>query len=208
MPDIGYLGFEPNSTCTSYIQKLVKLNHFNKVTIQCCALSNRVQTLELEKTLMDDSRASVITSLRPGYFSEKESVLSLDYDLFWSDLKISFVKIDVEGSELEVLRGMIKSINKYNPVIVCEVLDSHDESVFEFTQTRATQLSDFLHSTNYSIIQLETCKTKHNLVSFKQIDSIVTKQWTPKSSDYNDYLFYPSNIEQEVLKKLNSIKSS
>lgn len=204
-PSNKYLGFEPNSTCTSYTQQLVKLNRFTNCTIQNCALSNKVQTLVLEKTLDDDSRASVISSLRPGYFSEKEFVLALDYDSFYLDRKISFVKIDVEGGELEVLQGMKQSIIRHKPLIVCEVLDSHDESVFEFTQERATQLSDFLYTIDYKIIQLETSRALNKLVSFKTIETINLKQWTPKSYDLNDYLFYPSNKEHEILNELQNI---
>jgi len=204
-PSVEYLGFEPNSTCTSYTQQLVKSNGFTNCIIQNCALSDKVQTLILEKTSADDSRASVITNLRPGYFVEKEFVLSLDYDSFYLNRKISFVKIDVEGGELEVLQGMKQSIISHNPLIVCEVLDSYDESVFEFTQIRATQLSDFLHSVNYRIIQLETSRALNKLVSYKKIKSISIKQWTPQSYDFNDYLFYPTIMERHVFTKLQNI---
>lgn len=204
-PVVNYLGFEPNSTCTSYVQQLIKSNHFANCVIQNCALSDKVQTLILEKTSADDSRASVIANLRPDYFEEKEFVLSLDYNSFYLDRKISLVKIDVEGGELEVLTGMKESLLKHNPIVVCEVLDSHNESVFEFTQNRATQLSDLLKSINYSIVQLETSRTLHKLVSSKKIDSIIIKQWTPRSYDFNDYLFYPVILEKEVFKKLSQI---
>ena len=205
-PATEYLGFEPNSTCTSYAQQLVKLNRFNNCTLQNCALSQKTQIMELEKTFVDDSRASVIASLRPAYFSSKESILALNYDSFYLERKISFIKIDVEGGELEVLQGMKESIMKHEPLITCEVLDYHDESTFEFAQTRATQLTELLRSVNYAIIHLETSKSNHNIVAFKKIDSILLKQWTPLSSYSNDYLFFPQNMENEVLTKLkNSI---
>ena len=159
----------------------------------------------MEKTSADDSRASVIANLRPDYFEDKEFVLSLVYDSFYLDRKISLVKIDVEGGELEVLTGMKESLLKHNPIVVCEVLDSHNESVFDFTQNRATQLSDFLKSINYSIVQLETSRTLNKIVSCKKIESIIIKQWTPRSYDFNDYLFYPGNKESEVFEKLNII---
>jgi FkbM family methyltransferase len=206
--EINYLGFEPNSTCTSYAQKLIKMNLFSNSIIQNCALTDKVQNLVLEKTAVDDPRASVIKDLRPDYFEEKEFVLSLDYDSFYLDQKICFVKIDVEGGELEVIKGMKLSLKKHKPIIVCEVLDSHDKSVFEFTQKRATQLSDLLHSINYSIIKLETSSVLNKLVSFDKVETIILKQWTPKSYDLNDYLFYPEDIEQEVLSKIKGIVST
>jgi FkbM family methyltransferase len=204
-PKIKYIGFEPNSTCSSYSQHLIKINSFSDCTIQNCALFNNTGILILEKTWIDDARASVIFPLRPNYFTDKENVIALDYDTFYLNKIISFVKIDVEGAELDVLLGMKKSLIKYQPIIVCEVLDSHDPSVFDFTQARALQLSEFLKSLNYSIIQLETRKSKYSIISFNKLDSIVIRQWTFKSCDFNDYIFCPTSKEQEVLINLSRI---
>ena len=202
-PNSNYIGFEPNSTCTSYSQQLIKLNNFSHCIIYNCALSNRVQNLVLEKTLVDDCRASVVSSLRPDYFNEVEYVLALDYQSYFIDKNISFVKIDVEGGEYEVLVGMKSAIEKYQPVITCEVLDSHNQEVLEFTQQRATLVSEFLSSINYRIIQLQTNNSR--IVSFKQIDSINIKQWTPASYGLNDYLFYPLKSEDIILTNLNEL---
>ena len=158
----------------------------------------------LEKTFIDDVRATIVPELRPGYFVKEEQVLSLNYDDFYQDYKIAFVKIDVEGAELDVLTGMKNSLIKYKPIIVCEVLDSHDESVLEFTQHRASELSSFLHNIGFELIQFET-NNAHEIIAFTKIDSISIKQWTTESYNLNDYLFYPSERELEIFQKLNQI---
>lgn len=204
-PGINYLGFEPNSTCCSYTQELIRINNYKGCILQNCALSTNVSNLILEKTAVDDPRASVISSLRPDFFEEKEHVLALDYDSFYIDQNITFIKIDVEGAELEAIKGMKNSISRHKPVITCEVLDSHNSSVLTFTQERATLLSDILRSINYSIIRLETGGLTQHIKSFKKLDTISIKQWTPESYSFNDYLFYPIEKEQEILKKLSTI---
>ncbi|MGD0711797.1 MAG: FkbM family methyltransferase [Bacteroidales bacterium] len=204
-PHIKYLGFEPNSTCTSYSQQLVKVNKFSDCIIQNCALSTAVENLVLEKTLIDDSRATLISNLRPNYFTEKEHVLALDYQSFYLNTKISFIKIDVEGAELEVLKGMAKAIIKHQPIIVCEVLDSHSDEVLEFTQKRASLVCNLIKSLNYGIIQLQTSQNNDKLVSFNKIYEIRIKQWTPQSYNYNDYMFYPKNEENSVIEKLREL---
>ena len=35
--------------------------------------------------------------------------------------RVDFVKIDVEGLEFEVLKGMDEVISKYQPVVFCEI---------------------------------------------------------------------------------------
>lgn len=205
LPDAPYLGFEPNSTCTSYSQSLVKINNFENCIIQNCALSDKVQNLKLEKTLLDDSRASVVSALRPRYFVDFEHVIALNYDAFYLGRAIGFIKIDVEGAELEVLKGMQQSIAKYRPIIACEVLDSHSEEAFAFTQGRATELSNLLKSLDYTIIQLETSKTSHNIVAYMEHETIRLQQWTQRSSELNDYLFIPIERSFELKEQLNKM---
>lgn len=202
--EINYIGFEPNSTCVAYSQELVKINQFKDCIIQNCALSTNVQNLVLEKTLSVDPRASVISELRPTYFTDYENVLALDYQSFYLDKKISFVKIDVEGGEYEVLVGMKEALIKYRPVITCEVLDSHSSEQLDFTQNRASKLCTFLKSIDYAIIQLNT--NEKGIIGFSKIDLIKITQWTPKSYALNDYLFYPIEKDDSVIEKLSTNK--
>jgi len=202
-PELEYLGFEPNSTCISYTQQLIKINQFNNCIVQNCALFNSVASLILEKTYIEDSRASLISSLRPNYFEEKENVLALDYQSFYMDKDVSFVKIDVEGAEYEVLQGMKDALVKYKPIITCEVLDCHSSETFDFTQKRATLVSELLKSIDYEIVQLYA--NKNSIISYNKIDSILIKQWTHESEFLNDYLFYPSDKKKSVLEKLNNM---
>lgn len=202
-PDSDYLGFEPNSTCASYVQKLIKINRFKNCTIHNVGLSTEIGILQLEKDSDTDSRASVVSNFRPNYFSEKENVLALDYQSFYIEKVVNFIKIDVEGAEYEVLKGMEKAIKKHRPVITCEVLDSHSASVFDFAQDRAAQLCTMLQSWNYNIINLQT--ESSTIANYEKTETIKLIQWTQKSLALNDYLFYPAEMEEEVIKKLKKI---
>lgn len=204
-PESDYLGFEPNSTCASYVQKLIKINKFKNCTIHNVGLSTKVEIMQLEKDSDTDSRASVVSNLRPNYFSTKESVFVLDYQSFYLDKIVNFIKIDVEGAEYEVLKGMEKAIQKHRPVITCEVLDSHNETVLNFVQNRANQLCAMLESWNYKIIHLQT--ESSIILNYEKIDVIKLIQWSLKSLALNDYLFYPAEMEKDVIEKLQKIVS-
>lgn len=204
-PEIKYLGFEPNSTCTSYVNLLIEKNKFNNCIIQNVALSSQVENLTLEKSINVDSRASVISLLRPNFFTEEEVIFSVDYSSFFPNEQIGFIKIDVEGAEYEVLKGMEESIRKFNPIIVCEVLDSHNQDVFEFTQKRATLVSNLVKSLNYGILQLIKNQKTSCLDSFKELDKITINQWTAESEAFNDYIFYPIVQQMNVVNVVNEI---
>ena len=64
---------------------------------------------------------------------------------------VSFIKIDVEGGGLGVLRGADKTIAKHRPVILCEVEDR--ESRFG---TTVDQLSEFFRARNYVARKITT----------------------------------------------------
>ena len=63
----------------------------------------------------------------------------------------AFVKIDVEGAELDVLRGMSQTIQSHRPIIVYEV-DDGDPAAFERKQGNCRS---FLHPFGYRIAILE-----------------------------------------------------
>lgn len=206
-PNISYIGFEPNPICYAYLKELIKVNKFHNIRILNCALSFSAQVLKLEKILPDDVRASIISHLRPGFSKDEDLVVTIDYDTWFLNEHISFIKIDVEGSEMEVLRGMKQSITKHQPIIVCEVLDIHHPSVAEYAQARATELTRFLSSLNYGIIRFRTCSTNHKIRYIEKIDTISLVQWTQNSLYMNDYLFYPYSREEEIMENLISICS-
>jgi hypothetical protein len=57
----------------------------------------------------------------------------LDYVVNELGLKrVDWVKIDVEGAELHVLRGFKDSIVKFKPKIIIEVKEFNRKEVFEF----------------------------------------------------------------------------
>ncbi len=203
MPEVHYLGFEPNSTCTFYTQQLIKENKLEDCMVYNCALSEKVQNIVLEKSLADDKRASIVSSLRPNSFTDSEYVLAVNFDALEFREKVSFIKIDVEGAEYEVLSGMEQMLKRDQPIITCEVLDSHAKEELEFTQKRADLVFEMLSSLDYSIIQLKT--SKRGIKSYKKLDGFEIKQWTIDSSVLNDYVFYPTKKEKEVLSILKAI---
>lgn len=64
--------------------------------------------------------------------SAQGSLLAIPGDVVLASTPVSFIKIDIEGMELEALRGMACTIARWRPTIFVEVADEHVEQVFQF----------------------------------------------------------------------------
>ncbi len=191
-PDVQYVGFEPNVSCCYYIKELIKANKYQKADVYNLALSDKLAHLSLGMDSETDSRASVVAELRPDFFSKKDRVLAFAYDDLQLDEQIAVIKIDVEGAEYGVIKGMQKAIAKYQPVIICEVLDIHSQEAAEFTINQAHDLGQLLTSLDYKIIQLEQSGTRGEIAAYKVLDKFNLAFWTKESPKTNDYVFVPA----------------
>ena len=107
---------------------LVSLENLNSrnVEIHNCALSNNNDYLEIHIPVdKHGNTISYIASLEPrseNTIKRKIEVKMLD-DFNYQN--VSLIKIDVEGHELEVLKGGYETINKYKPHLVIEIEQRH-----------------------------------------------------------------------------------
>lgn len=77
--------------------------------------------------MKDDAYSSLIDTGRKE-LSGKVKVLCVSVDGLLGNIKVDFVKIDVEGLELNVLQSMSNLIQRYHPVIFCEIYKGKIES--------------------------------------------------------------------------------
>lgn len=198
---VQYMGFEPNVNCCFYTNELIRVNHLEKCTILNVALSDERTLVHFEFDSDADPRASINTQLRPSYFSKRIQVLATTFDSDFAQTLPSFIKIDVEGAELAVLKGMQRQLREHAPVIVCEVLDSHGDSLLSYTQNLADELAALLYDLDYQIIRLVQDARCEQVLSYEKIKSFEIKNWEPASMQTNDYVF----CHREKLPKLLTI---
>jgi FkbM family methyltransferase len=128
--DRRYIGFEPNPSCCHYASRLIELNRFTDCTLVPVGLHESAGVLPLHLRFGDDDPTATM-AFEPGLLdvattrcvavSRGDDVLAaLDVEA------IALLKIDVEGVELEVLRGLSGTIERLQPVIVCEILPERD----------------------------------------------------------------------------------
>lgn len=127
-PETPYVGFEPNPICVQYTRELARINGFRDVPIVPAGLSDSDAILDLRMNNDDltDQGASLVADFRPGVqVHHRFPVNVVRFETAERSLGIGtlgVVKIDVEGGEREVLRGLEARITSDRPAIVIEVL--------------------------------------------------------------------------------------
>ena len=126
------LAIEPNPTSFALLEENVRLNHFEHVSLHNLAISDREGMLPFY--ISKQSNISSITP-RSDYVRKMDvPVMTLDALVEKEQVEhVDLVRMDLEGHEIQVLRGMIETIRRDRPWICLEyhapvisVQDRHD----------------------------------------------------------------------------------
>jgi FkbM family methyltransferase len=130
--------FEPNPAAYAYLLKNASLNNFTQLRLNKLALSDTDGNATLFLPL---DLAMTNASLIKDFANQQEQILiqARRFDTYCADNKLNcvdLVKIDVEGAELKVLRGMGHLLDAWMPDIICEVLEPYEDELGKFFQTK------------------------------------------------------------------------
>ncbi len=106
-------GFEPNPPTFELLSQNIALNDVKNVNVYNCGISNSESSGTIRRH-GDNSGCYYIDTSNDGSIK----TITLD-SLELSD--VDFIKIDVAGNELNVLKGAINTIMKYKPLIELEI---------------------------------------------------------------------------------------
>ena len=115
------VAFEPHP----YMHFLLGKSGLRNTTIHPCALGDRNGRVELQVPLEANSERPNLATIAPARSdceSKRYTVALRTLDSF-ELTDVGFIKIDVEGAELNVLRGALETIRASRPVVLCEILD-------------------------------------------------------------------------------------
>ncbi len=121
--------FEPLNTNFKEIEKNIQLNKLKNISAYHVALGSENKTINIKYS---GDMAGI-----GGGRTQKTHLRTLDS----YRLRPTILKIDVEGFEMDVLKGSIKTIMKYHPKIIIET----------HTSTLKREVIDFLKKFNYKV---------------------------------------------------------
>jgi len=128
-PRGSVVAFEPSGVTNQRLLENVGLNGLENVTVHKMGLSDKSAILELNISVNGYEAWNTFVQSEDNKFSKKEQVPVKAFDAFCVEHsldtdKISLIKLDVEGFEMNVLNGATGLLSKSNaPVFMVEFTD-------------------------------------------------------------------------------------
>ena len=172
--------FEPNPVIFKELQKYLP-QIIQNISLYNYALSEKSGKKILKIPIRDSrsNKSNYEEYYKMGLATIHEKNIFENYDEFEINSKkldefnfekrVSFIKIDVEGHEIEVLEGSKELIKKFKPSLMIEIEERHSKRSLE-------ESISYVCSLGYQVF----CLKNKELVPFKKISS-------PK--DYNNFIF-------------------
>ena len=145
--------FEPVPANAALVRRNAQLNQFSNITVFEQAVSASSGKAELLVAHYSGGSTLSVADTPPDLKDRMMvDIVAID-DLITQKaiLPPTMIKIDVEGAELEALRGMTETIKTYQPIILYEI-DDGNRAAFEHKQAA---LQTFIEGLGYTTTPLE-----------------------------------------------------
>ena len=113
--------FEPNPNCLRVLRNEIESNSLSNVVVNEMALGSRNERINLAVPKYNSGQGTLASNLYCGDAIYEVAVEVKVGDDFLDSQRPSFLKIDVEGFETNVVKGLINTIRRNRPIIMTEV---------------------------------------------------------------------------------------
>ena len=162
MNDSGKIySFEPSGRLSKKLSSTVKINNLKNVEIINLALGEQEGATSLYFNPKQSGLSSIVTQDKNDFIVEEIKITTLDKFSNNISERISFIKIDTEGYEPQVLRGAKETIKKHKPTIYLELGGDHFESSIESLKI----LKEFGYQCEAENIDLKTIPAGVNFIA-------------------------------------------
>lgn len=192
---VDYYGFEPNPVCYTYCKELIKRNGLSSFKVLPVGLSDEASVVKLFGDNDYASGATVVENFRVNTkrYAVIHHVPVMRGDIVLKEepiIKINFVKIDVEGAELEVIKGLQDTLIKFKPVIIMEILPVYnvDRLNGKMRKERQDQLLRIIFDLGYTLFLI-----KEDAVKLERLNEIPVHG----NMGTTNYLLIPKGEEEK-----------
>ena len=166
--DNKILAYEASSSTINEFNRNLLLNSFTNTNCKNLAISDEVnRDMKLHES-ENDWESSIYHSSFNKEIISKVKTTTIDFELKNYDLKnfILCIKLDIEGSEFNALKGAKQVVKKFNPIFIIEI------SKYNINQKNSNLhfFDNFLIENNYIIFDLH-----QNEVTIEEIKKRITE---------------------------------
>lgn len=131
--------FEPHPSIVSSFKKSIEKNNIKNIIVENVAVGNKDGMIDIN---LYSQSSNILSS--EAKVSKKIQIRQIQLDSYLNEFKIvpNFIKIDVDGYELEVLMGLKQTLLKFKPILVVETNDN-------------IEIINFLKDLNYEFFNLD-----------------------------------------------------
>lgn len=150
--------FEPSQVHLQKLHENLNLNPYRNIVVNSFGLSDTScrKTLYIPRDtipLRNTGMATFFAEQSHNYIKEQVQVKSLDQYIAERAIPdVDIIKIDVEGSELDVLTGAVTTLSRYKPAVVMEVSRTHLAAAGRSVE----ELFDFWRRMHYVLYRIDT----------------------------------------------------
>jgi FkbM family methyltransferase len=160
------ISIEPLPRNVEQLKHQKEINHFDKMDIIDVCLSDEVGTTSFAVPPMEECGWGRIAyrDFFDGQIVEKP-MTTLDHLCRERQIKsIDLIKMDVEGFEFKVLKGMENTLKEHKPVLCIEL----NEPCLLDLGTSGQEIIDWLHTKEYTMYILDRNGQKHPTLTLKE----------------------------------------
>ena len=192
--------FEPNPECLTILREL----SLPKTSVYPHALSNTEGFAQYFLPIRDGKRFSIWGTLEAAVSKNHDEIDTFEVATHTlnelRDHKISFVKIDVEGHELNVLEGGCELIKQQQPIFMVEAEERHRQKAIQSIQ-------DFFRQFDYQgffILDKQIQPIEEFDLALQDIQELQRSVPRKEMHYINNFIFVPPSADlQTLVQQLN-----
>lgn len=201
--DRAYIGFEPNPLCVHYARELARLNGFAAVPIVEAGLADvdGAAQLSMNDDNAADEGATVVPDFRPGRpVRHRMEVKLVRFATVERDMtigRLGMVKIDVEGSEREVLLSIGDRLRNDRAAVLLEILPTGVPALPDRLQ-RQQDIEAFFQRIDYRLLRI------HNKPGSMKLERMEGPIGIHNDQDLANFIVLPAERCDELMPVLTA----
>ncbi len=151
------ISFEPNPKTRDVLEQNIAVNTISNIQVSKFAIGNKIEETKIYDR-WDSNRGSA-SLIKPDYETDSYTINTITLNDFFktNKTKIRMIKLDIEGYELEALKGAKEILETQTPMLIVECSNMREN----YEQSSNLMIYSFLKSINkYRFYKLSGSKEK------------------------------------------------